>query len=140
MLSRNGPASRLPPPRPGTAKYEQFMRGRKRKRLEPRSRGSRPPNRPLIHKHHGLAAVEDHAVLQMIAYRARQHAALDVAALASKIVGRIAMADALDILVDDRAFIEVAGNVMRGGTDQLDAALVRLVIGTCAPLKPGRNE
>src|ERR1700682_1239737 len=81
-----------------------------------------------IHEHYGLAAVEDHAVLQMIAYRARQHAALDVAALADEIVGRIAMADALDVLVDNRTLIEVAGDVMRGGADQLDAALVRLVI------------
>src|SRR6476620_5149980 len=82
----------------------------------------------LIHEHHGLAAVEDHAVLQMIAYRACQHAALDVATLASEIVWRIAVADALDVLIDDRALIEIAGDVMRGGADQLDAALVRLVI------------
>src|ERR1017187_4080052 len=81
-----------------------------------------------IHKHHGLAAVEDHAVLQMIAYRARQHAALDIAAFAHEIVGRIAMADALDVLVDDGAFIERAGDVMRGGADQFDAALMRLMI------------
>src|SRR2546425_9069199 len=81
-----------------------------------------------IHKHHGLAAVEDHAILQVVAYRARQHAALDIAALASQIVGRIAMADALDVLIDDRALIEIAGDVMRGGADQLHATLVRLVI------------
>src|SRR5260370_15292028 len=84
--------------------------------------------RPLIHEHHGLAAVEDDAILQVVADRARQHTALDITALASEIVGRIAMADALDVLIDDRTFIEVASDVMRGGADQLDAALVRLVI------------
>jgi len=68
----------------------------------------------------------------MIAYRARQHPAFDIATLADEIVWGIAMADALDVLIDDRALIEVAGDVMRGGTDQLDATLVRLVIGTCA--------
>jgi len=68
----------------------------------------------------------------MIPDCARQHAALDVAALASEIIGCVAMADALDILIDDWALIEVAGDVMRGGTNQLDATLVRLVIGTCA--------
>src|SRR5258708_40190837 len=83
----------------------------------------------LIHEDDGLAAVEDHAVLQMIADRARQHAAFDIAALADEIVGRIAMADALDVLVDDRAFIEVAGDIMRSGADQFDAALMSLMIG-----------
>ena len=48
-------------------------------------------------------------------HRARQHAALDIASLADQIVGRIAMADTLDVLVDDRAFIEGAGDVVRGG-------------------------
>src|ERR1700686_2030795 len=64
----------------------------------------------------------------MIAYRARQHAPLDVAALADQIVWRIAMADALDVLIDDRALIEVAGDVMGGSANQLDAALMRLMI------------
>jgi hypothetical protein len=82
-----------------------------------------------VHKHHGLATIEDHAVFQMMAHRARQHAAFDVAAFANQILGRVAMADALDILVDDRALVERAGDIMRGGADQLDAALMRLVIG-----------
>jgi hypothetical protein len=74
----------------------------------------------------------------MMPHGAREHAAFDVAALANQIVGGIAMADALDILVDDRTFIERAGDIMRGCADQLDAALVRLM--GRAPLKPGRNE
>ena len=49
--------------------------------------------------------------------------------LRDEIFGRIAMADALDVLVDDRALVEVARDIMRGGADQLDAALVRLVVG-----------
>ena len=61
-----------------------------------------------IHEHHGLAAVEEHAVLEMMAHRARQHAAFDVAALADEIVRRVAMGDALDVLLDDRAFVEIA--------------------------------
>ena len=61
---------------------------------------------PSIHEHHGLAAIEDHAILQMMAHRARQHPAFDIAALADEIVGRIAVADALDVLVDDRPLIE----------------------------------
>jgi hypothetical protein len=65
----------------------------------------------------------------MIADRPRQHAALDIAALADEIIRRIAMADALDVLVDDRAFIERGGDVMRGGADQFDATLMRLMVG-----------
>jgi hypothetical protein len=42
------------------------------------------------------------------------------------------MADALDVLVDDRSLVEVARHIMRGGADQLHAALVRLVIRTRA--------
>ncbi len=62
----------------------------------------------LIHEHHGLAAVRNHTIFQMIADGARQHAPLDVAALAHEVVGRVAMADALDVLVDDRALVEIA--------------------------------
>jgi len=61
----------------------------------------------------------------MMAHRARQHAAFDIAALADEIVGRIAVADALDVLVDDRPLIEGARDVMGGGADQFDAALMR---------------
>jgi hypothetical protein len=67
-----------------------------------------------------------------MAHRARQHAAFDIAALAHQIFRRIAMADALDVLVDDRPLIERAGHVMRGGADQFDAALMGLMIGPCA--------
>src|SRR5439155_17030343 len=66
----------------------------------------------------------------MVAHRARQHPALDIAALANEVLGRIAMADTLDVLVDDRALVERAGDIMRGGADQFDAALMRLMVGT----------
>jgi hypothetical protein len=43
-----------------------------------------------------------------------------------QIVGDIAMAGTLDVLFDDRAFVERAGDVMDGGADQFDAALMTL--------------
>ena len=88
---------------------------------------------PSVHEHHRLAAIEDDAVFQVMAHGARQHAALDVAALADEVVGRIAVADALDVLVDDRAFVQVARDVMGGGADQLDAALMRLMVRAARP-------
>ena len=75
----------------------------------------------------------------MVAYRARQHAAFDIAALADEIVGRIAMADALDVLVNDRPLIELTRDIMGGRADQFDAALMRLMIGSRA-LEAGQER
>jgi hypothetical protein len=36
---------------------------------------------------------------------------------------------ALDVLFDDRALVQVGGDVVRGGADQLDAARMRLEVG-----------
>jgi hypothetical protein len=47
--------------------------------------------------------------------------------------------DALDVLLDDRAFVQVARDEVGGGADQLDAAPMRLGI-RAAPLKLGRKE
>ena len=85
-----------------------------------------------IHEHNSLAAVEDDAIFEVMAHGARQHAAFDVAALARQIFRRVTVADALDVLVDDRALVEIARHIMRGGADQLDAALMRLVVGSRA--------
>src|SRR5215213_10084796 len=90
---------------------------------------NRYPHTGSVHKHDGLAAVEDDAILEMMAHGARQHAAFDVAALAREIFRRVAVADALDVLVDDRALVEVTRDIMGGGADQLDAALMGLVVG-----------
>jgi hypothetical protein len=92
-----------------------------------------------VRKHHCLATIQNDAILEMEAQRAGQHAALDVTALADQVIRGIAMADALDVLVDDRTLVEVGSDIMRRGADQLDAAGVRLVVrfGT---LETGRNE
>ena len=58
--------------------------------------------------------------------------------LRDEIFRRVAVADALDVLLDDRAFVEIGGDVMRGGADQLDAALIGLVVGLGA--LEGRQE
>ena len=58
-----------------------------------------------------------------------QHAAFDVAALADEVVGAVGVADPLDILMDDRPFIEVGGYIMRRRADHLDAARMGLVVG-----------
>ncbi len=40
------------------------------------------------------------------------------------ILGRLRMRDAGDILLDDRSLIQILGNIVRRGADQLDAALI----------------
>src|SRR5580698_7519135 len=65
----------------------------------------------------------------MMPHGSRQHPPLDIAALAHEVVRRVAMADALDVLIDDRSLVEIAGNVMRSSADQFDAAFMRLMIG-----------
>src|SRR4051794_39897551 len=92
-----------------------------------------------IHEHHSLAAIGDDSVLQMVTQRARQHPAFDIATPADEIVWRMAMADAFDVLIDNRAFIEVAGNVVRGSADQFDAPLMRLMVGPRA-LEAGQER
>ena len=48
--------------------------------------------------------------------------------IADKRLGIHRVVDPLDVLLDDRAFVQVAGDEVGGGADQLDAALVRLRI------------
>lgn len=49
------------------------------------------------------------------------------------------MADAFDILLDDRALIEIAGYVMCGRSDELHTFLVCLMVGLC-PLEAGQER
>ncbi len=61
--------------------------------------------------------------------RAGQNPALDVAALGDQVFGGIAMGDRLNILGDDRPFIEIGGDLVAGRADHLHPALIGLVIG-----------
>ncbi len=65
---------------------------------------------------------------------ARQHAAFDIPALADEVLGLVVVRDALDVLLDDRSFVEIGGDIVRRGADQLDTARMRLVI------RPGALE
>src|SRR5271156_5928095 len=79
-------------------------------------------------EHHGFSVVQQNPLLEHVGDGASEHAALDVAPLAHQILGRVAVADALDILLDDRPLVEIGGDEMRRRSDQLHAALVRLMI------------
>ena len=44
---------------------------------------------------------------------ARQHGGLDIATDRNQLLNRHRMVDALDILLDDRTFVEAGGNIVR---------------------------
>ena len=65
----------------------------------------------------------------MMANRPRQNSALDVAPFAHQRFRRVGVRDLLDILGNDRTFIEVRRHLMGGSADHLDPVCVRLMIG-----------
>jgi len=67
-----------------------------------------------------LFAVDQDAVFQVGAHGPCQDYPFQVASFADEVLDRIAMADSDGILRDDRATIEVRGDVMAGGSNQLD--------------------
>src|SRR6185436_17568094 len=87
-------------------------------------------------EHHGAVAVHQHAVLEMPAHGAPEHAALHVSTLADQIADRVLVRRADHVLLDDRPLVERLRGVVRGGTDQLHAALSRLMVG----LSPGEGR
>ena len=60
---------------------------------------------------------------------ARQHLAFRVAPNGSEILNRAAVVHAGHVLLDDRAFVEIGCDVVRRSANELDAAVVRLVVG-----------
>ena len=69
----------------------------------------------------------EYPVLEHVGDGAGEHAALDVAPLAHQVLWRVAVADALDILFDDRALVEIGGDEVRRRSYQLNAPRVRLM-------------
>src|SRR6185295_4608281 len=86
---------------------------------------------PLL-EHHRAVAVHQHAVFEVPAHGAPEHAALHVSTLADQIADRILVCGADHVLFDDRPLVERLGRVVRGGADQLHAALGRLMIRLAA--------
>ena len=96
-----------------------------------RSRGPRRTSRQLA-EDDGPVAVQQHPGLRVPAHRPGEHRRLDVAAGGDELLGGVGVVDAGDVLLDDRALVEVAGDVVGGGADQLDAALEGRVVGARA--------
>ena len=65
-------------------------------------------------------------MLEVEAERFGEHDGLEVAAAALEPRGVVAVGDGQHLLGDDRAFVELGRDVVRGRADHLHAALVRL--------------
>ncbi len=73
--------------------------------------------------------MDQDTVFEVVAQAAGEDGFFDVLAVAHHVLRGVRMIDADDILLDDGALIELRGNVVAGGSDQFDPALVGLVIG-----------
>jgi hypothetical protein len=72
--------------------------------------------------------MQQDAVLDMPAHRARQHHFLQIASLLDQLLQRVAMANSRNVLLNDRPVIEHLRDLVRGRPDELHAALKRLVV------------
>src|SRR6185503_12268480 len=70
-------------------------------------------------EHHRGVAVANHAVLTVPLHRTRQRGALHVRAALLELGNRLAVRHADHVLLDDRAGVELLGDVVGGGPDQL---------------------
>src|ERR1700677_4435676 len=76
----------------------------------------------------GAAAVPQHAVLVVPAHRAGEGDPLGVTANRREVFRAAGVVHPGDFLLDDRALVEVRGDVVRGRADQLHAVRVGLVV------------
>ncbi len=67
-------------------------------------------------------------MLHVCTHGSGQHDRFKVTTTAGELGNVVAVRHSGDILFDDRSFIEVAGHVVRRGTDDLHATIMRLAI------------
>ncbi len=89
-------------------------------------------------EHHRAMPIEQDAVLHMAANRACQHQRFGIAAQPHQFTRCHRVVHAGHVLFDDRAFVQVLGDIVRGGADDLDPTRVCLVVRLRA-LKLGRK-
>jgi hypothetical protein len=94
---------------------------------------------PCLFEHHGPQTVQKHSVLDVVFDCARQSNGLDIAPYGHKIIDFMSVINALHRLLDDRPFIQFAGDVVCRRADEFDAALVRFVVGARA-LEAGKER
>lgn len=79
-------------------------------------------------EHDGFVAIQKHPLLRPPFDRRCQHLAFDIAAFIHQLLRRHAVIHSRNPLLDDRAFVEVGGDKVGSGADNLDSALECLVV------------
>ena len=85
-----------------------------------------------IRKNDGAVAVDECAVVNVIANAFGESDAFALAAEASEVSGGVEVVNAFDFLFDDGPCIEVVGDVVAGGADEFYATVIGLAVGVGA--------
>ena len=80
-------------------------------------------------KHHRLVAVDLYPVLKVASDCSSQNQFLEIASTLDQFLGTVSVTDPGDILFDDWTFVQILGNIVGSGTDELDPTFVGLVVG-----------
>lgn len=83
-------------------------------------------------KNDSFVSIQQDAALSDILHSRGKNVALDIAAGVCQLLGTHTMIDTHDILLDDGTLIEVTGDEVGGGSNDLHTAVVSLVIGSGA--------
>lgn len=80
-------------------------------------------------KHNSLSSIEEDFSLGNQLYGGGQHIALYVASLARQLLRAQSMVHSDHVLLNNWSLIQIAGHEMSSGTDDLDTAIICLVVG-----------
>ena len=77
-------------------------------------------------------AVQQYTMLRMIFDCFGEDDSFDISANVNQISDSASMSHPFDALFDDRAFVQLGGDIVGGSADELDAMFERLVVRFCA--------
>src|SRR5699024_5883675 len=104
----------------------------------PAPNGADGGSKPLAEDHRAVRIEED-PVLRVPAHRTGEHPPLDILPELHELTGVIGVGHPLDVLLDDRALIEVRGRIVGGRADEFHPAGVGLVV-RAGPLERGEER
>jgi hypothetical protein len=79
-------------------------------------------------EHHRLGSIDENTLFGVPADSTCEHTRFDILTRLDKLESRAIVTNPLDILLDDRSFVEIVSHIMRRRADDLDPAFMRLVI------------
>jgi hypothetical protein len=83
-------------------------------------------------------AIDQHAMLDMVFDRAGEYHIFDIAPDSRQFLRCQRVIDPFHLLLDDRAFVQIGRHIMGRGADQLDPAVIGLLV-RIGPLEAGQE-